>query len=123
MVDLPDAASVVFVNLSSLLRSSSTKERGDQEQDQGDREDGQGLLSAQVKQVPLRSNTCDASVAILQRLFNDCMQGGVGAGTAVEGFDSNRSTSPWCPLWWEDKPHGSPSWIQSQSQDHKLRRG
>jgi len=96
VVDLPDAASVVFVNLSSLLRSSSTKERGDQEQDQGDREDGQGLLSA---------------------------QGGVGAGTAVEGFDSNRSTSPWCPLWWEDKPHGSPSWIQSQSQDHKLRRG
>ena len=48
MVDLPDAASVVFVNLSSLLRSSSTKERGDQEQDQGNREDGQGLLSAQV---------------------------------------------------------------------------
>ena len=48
VVDLPDAASVVFVNLSSLLRSSSTKERGDQEQDQGDRKDGEGLLSAQV---------------------------------------------------------------------------
>ena len=55
MVDLPDAASVVFVNLSSLLRSSSTKERGDQEQDQGDREDGQGLLSAQVTQLLKRS--------------------------------------------------------------------
>ena len=51
MVDLPDAASVVFVNLSSLLRSSSTKERGDQEQDQGDREDGQGLLGTQVTQI------------------------------------------------------------------------
>ena len=51
MVELPGAASGVFVNLSSLLRSSSTKERGDQEQDQGDREDGQGLLSAQVTQV------------------------------------------------------------------------
>ena len=51
MVDLPDAASLVFVNLSSLLRSSSTKERGDQEQDQGDREDGQGLLSTEVKQI------------------------------------------------------------------------
>ena len=50
MVDLPDAASVVFVNLSSLLRSSSTKERGDQEQDQGNWEDGKGLLSTQVKQ-------------------------------------------------------------------------
>ena len=48
MGELPDSASVVFVNLSSLLRSSSTKERGDQEQDQGDREDGEGLLSAQV---------------------------------------------------------------------------
>ena len=48
MVDLLGAASVVFVNLSSLLRSSSTKERGDQEQDQGDRKDGEGLLSAQV---------------------------------------------------------------------------
>ena len=53
VVDLPDAASVVFVNLSSLLRSSSTKERGDQEQDQGNREDGPGLLSAQVTKVPL----------------------------------------------------------------------
>ena len=48
MVELPGAASGVFVNLSSLLRSSSTKERGDQEQDQGDRKDGEGLLSAQV---------------------------------------------------------------------------
>ena len=48
MVDLLGAASVVFVNLSSLLRSSSTKERGDQEQDQGDRKDGEGLLSSQV---------------------------------------------------------------------------
>ena len=48
VVELPGAASGVFVNLSSLLRSSSTKERGDQEQDQGDREDGEGLLSAQV---------------------------------------------------------------------------
>ena len=48
VVELPGAASGVFVNLSSLLRSSSTKERGDQEQDQGDRKDGEGLLSAQV---------------------------------------------------------------------------
>ena len=48
MVELPGAASGVFVNLSSLLRSSSTKERGDQEQDQGDRKDGEGLLCAEV---------------------------------------------------------------------------
>ena len=53
MVDLLGAASVVFVNLSSLLRSSSTKERGDQEQDQGNRKDGQGLLGSQV----IRGNT------------------------------------------------------------------
>ena len=53
VVDLLGAASVVFVNLSSLLRSSSTKERGDQEQDQGNRKDGQGLLGSQV----IRGNT------------------------------------------------------------------
>ena len=38
----------VCVNLSSLPRSSSTKERGDQEQDPGHRQDGQSLFRPQV---------------------------------------------------------------------------